>query len=315
MLVRIQKEAVNYRIALEINTFEYGVNLFERLQASTLMIGTTHPDANFDGSSDLINPKNKLSVFNLVNQVLLREAHDAEFMLISVRAFSYQPGKPFSNADVLFSMADGIKPREQMSGLALDLFNRLESDGMNVQLIDGSEETTGYEVGSSAQAWYLEATAHKNFAILWLSPTARAGYRQQSENLLQAAQFASLNIPGSEQALVAYLSQQPRFSVDTVLTESFRTVLAQYIAEQDVVRLQQLQSLADNKGYVLNRILDRNSKQAFLLISDGKGAPIALANLTPRNQGAIYVNDKLPLSVQVMDFINQRKTWLLRGSD
>ena len=299
----------------EINTFEYGVNLFERLQAKALMIGTTHPDANFYGSSDLINPKNKLSVFNLVNQVLLREAHEAELMLISVRAFSYQLDKPFSNADVLFSMADGIVPREQLLGLPRDLLNRLESDGMNVQLIDGSEETTGYEVGSGAQALYLEATINKNFVILWLSPNVRAGFRQQSENLLQAAQFGSLSIRSSDQELGSYLSQQHSFSVDTVLDESFRALLTQYISDPDVLRLQQVLSLAENKGYLITRVIDRNSKQAFLLIEDTVGVPIALANLTPRNPGASYVDDNLSLSGQVTEFINQRKTWLLRRSD
>jgi hypothetical protein len=299
----------------EINTFEYGLALFERLQAQALMIGATHPYANFDGSADLINPDNKLSVFNLVNQVLLREAHDAELMLINARAFSYRIDRPFSNADVIFSQAEGVVTREQMESLPRDLLNRLESDGMNVQLIDGSEQTSGYEVGSTAQAFYLEATANKKFVILWLSPNARAGFRQQSENILQSAQFGSLNIRSSDQELGSYLSQQHSFSADTMLDESFRATLTQYISDQDVLRLQQVLSIAENKGYLISRIIDRNSKQAFLLIQDTVGVPIALANLTPRNPGASYVDDKLPLSGQITEFINQRKTWLLRQSD
>lgn len=299
----------------EINSFEYSVALFERLQAQALMIGTSHPYANFDGSADLINPDNKLSVFNLVNQVLLREAHDDELMLINVRAFSYRTDRPFPDADVLFSLADGTVSREQLDRLPRDLLTRLESDGMKVQLIDGSEQTSGYEAGSTAQAFYLEATANKHFAILWLSPNARAGYRQQSENQLLAAQFNSLNIRSLEQDLGSYLQQQLGFSSNSVLDDSFRTLLTQYMNEQDVTRLQQVVGSARDKGYLLTRVLDRNSKQVFLVIHDAAGVPFALTNLAARTQDASYIDDKLPLSGQVIEFINQRKTWLLRRPD
>jgi gamma-polyglutamate biosynthesis protein CapC len=296
----------------EINTFEYGVVIYERLQAQALMIGTTHPYANFDGSADLINPDNKLSVFNLVSQVLLREARDAELMLINARAFSYRPDRPFSNADVIFSLSEGKVTREQMDRLPRALLTSLESDGMNVQLIDGSEQTSGYEVGSTAQAYYLDTTVNKNFAILWLSPDARAVYKQQSENILQAAQFNSLNIRSLEQELGSYLQQQQAFSTSSALDGNFRALLTQYMVEQDVARLQQVVDSAKDKGYLLARALDRNSKQAFLLIHDAAGVPFVLANLAARTQDAAYIDDKLPLPSQVIEFISQRKTWLLR---
>ena len=298
----------------EVNTFEYGVALFERLKAQALMIGTTHPDANFDGSADLINPDNKLSVFNLVNQVLLREARDAELMLVNARAFSYRADRPFSEADMLFSLADGVVDRGHLGHLPEDLLTRLEHDGMTVQLIDGSEQTSGYEVGSTAQAYYLAATNNKSFAILWLSPSARSGYRQQSENQLQAAQFSSFNISSLEQNLGSYLQQQA-FSSNVALDDGFRVLLSEYINEPDVLRLQQVVGNAENKGYSLTRLLDRNSKQAFLLIQDTTGIPFALVNLTGRTQDAYYIDGKLPLSVQVAEFINQRKAWLLRRPD
>jgi gamma-polyglutamate biosynthesis protein CapC len=299
----------------EINSFEYGASLFERLNAQVLMIGTTHPDANTDGSADLINPNNKLSVFNLVNQVLMRESHDESLMLINIRAFSYRADRPFPDADVVFSLADGFVTRQQMNRLSLDLVNKLESDGMTVQLIDGSEQTSGYEVGSTAQAFYLEAASNKTFAVLWLSPSMRASYRQQSENQLQAAQFNSLNIGSLEQDLGTYLQQQRAFSSNTPLDNGFRTLLTQYINEQDVLRLQQVVEAAKDNGYLLTRVLDRNSKQAFFLIKDRSGIPFALVNLTARSENANFVDDKLPFLGQVAEFINQRKMWLLRRPD
>ena len=38
----------------EVNSFEYAVSLFERLNARALLISCAHPDANRDGSADLV---------------------------------------------------------------------------------------------------------------------------------------------------------------------------------------------------------------------------------------------------------------------
>jgi hypothetical protein len=298
----------------EVNSFEYGVALFERLDAQALMLSATHPDANFDGSADLINPDNKLSVFNLVNQVLLREAHDDDLMLINTRAFSYRLDRPFASADLLFALADGAVTREQLGTLPKNLLSRLESDGMKVQLVNGSEQTGGYEVGANPQAAYLTETTNKSFAILWLSPSARASYRQQSENQGQAAQFNSLAVRTVEQDLGTYLQQQPAFSATTALDARFSTVLTRYILEQDVTRLQQVVSRAQDCGYSLVRLLDRNSKQGFLVIHNATGTPLALANLTAGIQNSTVVDRHSPLVGQVIEFINQRKMWLLGRS-
>ncbi|MFZ2450732.1 MAG: hypothetical protein WAW36_09465, partial [Methylovulum miyakonense] len=299
----------------EINSFEYGVALFERLQAQALLIGGSHPEANFDGSADLINANNKNSVFNLVNQVLLREAHDTGMMLVSTRAFSYRTDRPFPDADVIFSLAEGLLAHGQMDILPQNLLTLLENDGMSVQLADGSEQTVGYEVGSTAQAFYLAATANKHYAVLWLSPKARAGYRQQSANVLQAAQFSSLQIPSLDENVGAYLEKLRAFSSNTKVDGQFRDLLTQYLKEQDVLRLQQVLGAAEAKGYQLARLIDRNSKQAFLMVKDKSGIPCLLVNLAARTWDATYVDDHSPLTVQVAGHINQRKTWLLRRPD
>lgn len=300
------------RPLFEVNSFEYGVALFERLQARALMIGTTHPQANFDGSADLINPNNKFSLFNLVSQALLREAHDAELMLVNTRAFAYKADKPASEADVIFSSSEGVVSRGQLGRLPQELLTKLENDGMSVQLIDGSEQTSGYEVGSTAQASYLAATANKSFAILWLSPSVRSAFRQQSENLLQAAQFNAFTIPSVEQDLGVYLQQHRAFRSKVGLDDHFRTLLTHYIAEQDVLRLQQVVDSAADNRYSLLRLIDRNSKQALLLIHDAAGIPLAVANLTAKNQATREVDLTVPLPKQAIDFINQRKAWWYR---
>jgi len=298
----------------EINSFEYGVDLFERLKAQALMIATTHPYANIDGSANVVDADNKFSLFNLVNQVLMREAGDAELMMVGCRAFSFRPDRPYPNADALLSSAEGVALDGQLQGLPEKLRETLENDGLNVGLIDGSEQTEGYETGN-AQTHYLRATARKSFVNLWLSPTLRARYRQQAENPLQEAQFLAFDINTEEQTLSTYLPQLHGLNSSVSLDNGFRDLFEHYQEEQDIVRLQQLLGHADRLGYRLTRLLDRNSKQAFLIIKDASGRPIAIANLTGRLHETQYLAPKASLAQQVTDYIELRKTWLLGRPD
>ncbi|MBK8816246.1 MAG: poly-gamma-glutamate biosynthesis protein PgsC/CapC [Methylococcaceae bacterium] len=302
------------RPLFEKNSFEYGVSLFERLKAQALFIATTHPGANSDGSADLIDPNNKLSVFNLLNQVLIRKKNEAPLLLLNVRAFSYRSDRPYPDADMVLSLADGIVSRAQLNPLAQNLLTTLESEGFNVKLLDGSDQTSGYEVGATAQSYYLEAASNKTFAMLWLSPTVRAAYRQQSENLLQAAQFNGLEIPTVEGDLETYLQNQNAFSGRETIDLSFRDQVNDYIDQQDVIRLQQILGNAKALGYSLIRFLDRNSKQAFLVINKNN-VSIALTNLGVKKHDVYTVDDRQPLSSQYREYLSQRKTWLLRQVD
>ncbi|NOT10431.1 MAG: hypothetical protein HOP23_01110 [Methylococcaceae bacterium] len=299
----------------EINSFEYGVSLFERLQAKILMIGTTHPYANSDFSSDLVNPENKINVFNLFSQVVLREAQNDEMMIVVSRAFRYRPNKPFPEADVFFATEQGLIDRNQLQGIALKLLDSIERDGMKVQLIDGSEQTMSYEVGTTAQSNYINATQNKHFGILWLSPNARAGYRQQNENQLQAAQFNSLSIRTIEQDLSTYILQHQELATHSSGIAELQSGITGYVDEQDVVRLQYILSIAKAGGYQLERLLDRRTKQAFLLIHDKDGALVAISNLLPRSKESVYLDKNAPLKAKISEFIDQRKAWLIAGID
>ena len=78
----------------EYNSYEYGVSLFEHLRARALLIAGAHPDANRDGSADLVRMTHYRSLFSLVNQVMLRESGDEPLLVIHSRAFGYRPDLP-----------------------------------------------------------------------------------------------------------------------------------------------------------------------------------------------------------------------------
>jgi hypothetical protein len=295
----------------EINSFEYGISLFERLQANVLMIGTTHPYANFDLSSDLVNPENKINVFNLVNQVVLRESQDDEMMVVVSRAFKYRPNKPFPEADVFFATDRGLIDPTQLQGKTLKLLDSIEGDGMKVQLIDGSDQTMSYEVGATAQSNYINATQNKFFGILWLSPNARAGYRQQNENQIQAAQFNYLSIRTIEQDLSAYILDHQKLASQPYSIAELQSWINSYVEEQDIVRLQMILNIAESDGYQLERLIDRRTKQAFLLIHDKSGALVAISNLLPRTKDNVFLDQNVSQKMKINEFIDQRKAWLL----
>lgn len=303
------------RPLFEKNSFEYGVYLFERLKAQALFISTTHPGANTNGSSDLINPSNKLSVYNLFNQALVNRWGNQPLLLLNIRAFGYRTDRPYPNADMIYAPAEGVLTRAQLNYLAKNLLDTLEGDGFDVRIIDGSDQTSGYEVGNTAQVEYLNAATNKFLAMLWLSPNVRAGFRQQNENILQSAQFNSLAIPTIEEDLSTYLQKHGAFTAENKIDEGLHELINQYVVGNDVMRLQQVLGETKNQGFVLSRLLDRNSKQTFLVVNDKRNVPVALVNLGIKNKGDYYFDDKSPLSSQVINYLAQRKTWMLRRND
>lgn len=298
----------------EINSFEYAVALFERLQAKVLLIGGAHPLANRDRSADLIKYSNRHNIFNLVNQVVLREIGDEPMLVIHSRAFGASDDGLMPAAEVLLAFDKGTGSVQGLTELGKSLFESLEADGFTPQFVHGQASTVGYEVGNLPQALYLSATRNKEFAVLWLSPTIRQYYRQQTENNLQGLQFKALNIPtvADKTDLYQYLMSRPLGKTEQ-LSNAFRAQVKQYIQEQDILILQDL--LTRWPEYRLERFIDVNSRQAFLLIYAKNDQLSLVANLFPRDIDSQYslsptADDK---RVTVSRFIETRTGWLEFG--
>jgi len=296
----------------EINSFEYGVALYERFKAKYLMLSTSHPYANADGSANLISIDNKVNLFNLFNQVVLRESLNADMMVVSSRAFTYYPDKPIPEADVLLAFSQGRVQQQNLTPLESLLISTIKSDGMTIKLVDGSSDTIGYEVGTIAQSLYLRATENKSFAVLWMSPDARFSYKQQSENTWQIAQFSAMDIAIKDIDLALYMSEQHFFS-SVQLDEVLKDNIATYIESPDVIRLEQIKNKSTQLGYTLQRLLDISSKQAFISIHDKDGNLLAVANLSPRTKRArnISLEPSSGRTQDITNFIDQREFWLL----
>jgi gamma-polyglutamate biosynthesis protein CapC len=295
----------------EMNSFEYAVALFERLQAKVLLIGGTHPLTNVDSSADLLKYSNRHNLFNLVNQVVLRELATDPLLVIHSRAFGANDEGLMPTADILLAFDKGLSSQQGLTDLGKHLYESLKADELTIDFVHGQASTIGYEVGNLPQALYLPATQNKEFVLLWLSPTVRQYYRQQTEHNLQGLQFKALNIPtiSDKTALYPYLLSKT-LGESQAISSNFRARLKQYIQEQDMLLLQSL--LTHWPQYRLERFIDVNSRQAFLLIYDKKGKLSLVANLFPRDIDKHYRLSKHPDEHRtiVTRFIETRMGWL-----
>ena len=262
----------------ELNSFEYAVALFERLHARGLVVAGAHPFANRDGSADTVRLDNIPSLFNLVSQVTLRESPPQETeLVIHCRAFGLRSIEEQTGSDVLLAFSDGIINERQLPMLGMRLLDALREDSLAYQIVDGTPDTAGYEVGGLPQSLYAANLPDKHFLILWLSPLSRDSYRQQSDNHLQEKQFRALQIPTLKDDLTDHLKANAAARAD--IPDELLAAVLHYQRNHDIVSLRQLQ--VQWPHWRLQRLIDLDSQQAFLTVADKQGV-FLVGNLNPR---------------------------------
>lgn len=295
------------RPLFEINSFEVSVALFERLQGRALLIGGTHPLANQDYSSDLLRQSNKTNIFNLVNQVLLRESGDQPLMALQCRAFGQHLGQDMPDEDVLVAFADGADTRRALKPLQKQLISSLYQDNWKLRYVDGSISTVGYHVGMTPQSRYLSATKNKHFAILWVSPLVRASFRQQDDDKLLNAQFNALHIASREGDVVRQIMTQPKGEISQ-LSISLQKQVDAYQVSRDILLLSRLKKQDKH----LYRYTDINTRQTFLFIHNQYGKLVKITNLNPRNyKTTLNISSSYVEQKKVETFIESRMSRLI----
>jgi hypothetical protein len=294
---------------MEAYTLEYGISLFERLHGCALLISGAHAEANSDGSSDVLNAHQPQNLFNLVHQVILREHPQTAMLVVQSRGFAYHPDRPTPRADMLMAFHHGMNTPTALPPLGLQLFRMLQQDGLAVRFVDGSAETIGYESTGVPQSKYMDATVHKTLVLLWLSPTLRSYYRQQSDNRTLAAQFNALRVPTLAAHLSDYVLRQGRWGRAAQLPVELITQLRHYIDDQDIIQLRQLtRAWVD---YRFERLLDQNTDHAFLLVFTPADALSLVANLNPRDRTQTFRADRTyHAAATIAQFVETQAIWL-----
>jgi hypothetical protein len=263
----------------EENTLEYGVSLFDKLNAACLFMAGSHPKCNTDGSADVVLFENKRSVFNLVHQVALRETDDEPFCAVQVRALGYRPGVGLPDADALLAFSDASSGEATLSDLGKELMALMHKDGVSVRFVDGDRITSGYEVHGSAQTLYLPHTRNKECCSLWLSPFLRSGYRQYSDRSLQEAQFIALGIGTSERDLVSELADASATAPDGAIPPGLPGLLRHYRATQDINSLASVARLWPE--IELRRVVEKSSRRVLLVLRGKQGLLPIVMSLSP----------------------------------
>lgn len=251
------------RPVTESGTLETALNAFNDLHARVLVIAGAAPDANKDGSADVLAMNNAKSLFTLIHQVALRDMGEQPGVAAQVRAFGIRPGQPAPREDALLTFDTGATDRSRLSGAAANLLKGLEETGLRIRLGAGAVDTAGYEAASAVQAAYMSQTRNKQFAVLWVSPLARRNLDEESQQA-ERSQFSALGMPVTQTAAIAELSK--RRASDRPLPAELRASAEQYLATKDVVLLSAMQRRYP--GLRFERLEDSEGRGAYLLISD-----------------------------------------------
>lgn len=266
------------RPLFEVNSFEVAVSLFERMNAKALLIGGTHPLTNRDYTSDLVRSSNQRSLFTLVNQVVMRDQDKLPLLSIQCRALGLQYGSELPDADMLVSFDDGAMHTVSFNELQKQLISTLSANRWNLRYVDGSLATSGYQVGGTPQARYVNAGENKGFALLWVSPLVRSSFKQQQLNDGLSVQFSSLGINSIQSDVYDYIKEltvESINNIDSGLLDDVRL----YQETNDIILLTKIMT---NSGQLV-RIIDKHTKQAYLLVYNDALKLIMLANLNPIN--------------------------------
>ena len=307
--------AQNYLIQVprpiyEHNSFEYAVSLFEQLGARALIIAGAHPLANRDGQADLIRFENVSNAFNLATQVLLREMKEDEpALVLHSRAFGLRVDGVQPDEDVIVAFSDGFRKPDLLPPLGARLLQALRLNGLGYRIADGSPAMAGYEVGGLPPSLYPATMPGKHFGILWLSPFAREEFRQDTDNSPLDNQFRALDIGSSRADLVGLLEQRMFADIRDQVFGELKSLIRRYVDYADIVSLYRLKSIDSELDY--ERVIDINSRQAYLLVTDRRSRVVAVANLKPgQPDQEISVIDNGGVSAAAQRFLEARAGWL-----
>lgn len=242
--------------------FEFGVQIFDRLDANVLLLSGANPMANRDGSADALSFSRKLSLFNLVNQVVFRESEMNTMNALQIRGKSMDNDLDNDNAILAFNtgnMAD--TPLNSVQKL---LETYLKSH-LSVQVHQGDEKSAGYDA-RPFQSDYLSQSHNNTFNVLWLPYSIRYLYRQSLHDDVSVLAFKSVGAEVINQDLSRYLRDYTPFHQECD-TREIASALEHYIYTKDISTLEWL---VNNRKISMKLVLDAPSRQPYVVIHDAQ---------------------------------------------
>jgi len=244
----------------ESKTFEYGIDVFDHLNAKALLLSGTHPLSNRDHSGDIMSITNKKNIFNLVSQVVYRESYSDSMNALQIRGMSQELDNQHSPAILAFNQGQVLDQLNQTQELLFEYLKQY----IPLMINDGNIYSAGYD-NVAIQSLYLKQSINNSFNILWLPYTIRQLYKQSDASDITLQQFTTLNIALKRGNIIELLSSYEidQKAMDTQLIEH----ITHYLDSRDITELELLHNRQDIR---LELLINESSKLPYLLLSRPK---------------------------------------------
>lgn len=298
----------------ELRTLEFGATLYDATDSFGLLAPGAHLRANPDGSADMLFSGNRVSLFHLVRQVILRETGTAPLLFLQVRGARF----PFA-ADSVLSPGQLAHNAEELPPLTRHLQERLQTQLGVTAILNGTlPEAGGYTVSWLYAHTMRSQPASREVASLWLSEDLRQGYRPVADSTLMEDQFIALGIPIREgdltEHLLAHVPDSGGIAGDLPaegVRRRLKSALAEYIASEDILLLRQLQHEFADWDWL--RLRDAKTDQPFLILSTRDRSYQLVVNLAPGLADAAPEFRDTPTAANLQQFLQRRERWIEFG--
>lgn len=279
----------------EAGTLEFGAALFEKMNAGTLLIATSHPLAARDGSADVIDPRNPRTAFHAIYQAWLRESQ-GDRLVVQVRGALPQTTGEDAARVILWEDSKG-----RGNAVTRQLTDILAREGIRHAVGDAPLGSEHYVLQGQA----LGLSTGVSFASLRLAPPLRQGYSAAVRADDMALPYVLRNIPSRTVDAAALLRAAPR--AGRPLAPGLRAALEQHVRTGDIVALEAARRQAGDLS--LEHIVDASTRQPLLLLRQGN-AVVAVLSLSRSDLPAdLHWQD----ATSVQAFLDRRAGWLLAG--
>lgn len=299
----------------ELRTLEFGTTAFQATDGFALLMTGAHLRANMDGSADLLQFTNKVSLLHLVRQVLLRRPPATEMLFVQVRGarFSF-PVQAVLSPGIMVAAHDELPPLTRQLRESLR-----EQLGVEAILNSSRPEASGYTVSGLYANTMRSQPETREVVGLWLSEELRQEYRPVAQSTLMEDQFHALRIPTLDEKLndrvLREAPSEPPVPAakgpDELTTTRLKAVLSDYVQRQDVLLLRKLQR--DYADWDWLRLDDPQTGQPYLLMTAPGGGYQLIVNLAPGLGMAEPKRYDRPTTGNLQEFVRRRERWIEYG--
>lgn len=199
--------------------------LLARTQGRGLLISASHAYSNIDRSSDVLFFHNKKTLFNLFHQVISREFL-SPLIPVQIRMMMPTAFETKTSDDIYLSVANNILGHDQLQPWEQQLHDIIRHWGLSVYLVNGDHFSGGYEVTEDAQTRYTPLSLHKQFLIMWLTPSLLNKFTLFTHSERNLKKMNALDITTVHQSLIDFLSHKK--IVTSTLTPVLQTAVSDY---------------------------------------------------------------------------------------